>query len=426
MWWARRSGSLPGVPFRTALSDPAENSSVFRLVILYLLALGGTVTVLTAGGNILYSLLSYVLGEDISTRELIQNISGPLSILIPFAVVWGYYGGCLNKQFAAEENLPRRSGMKRIYFYILSILGLATTIIGMLLLFSLIIDQITGRSDVIADDYIMKQLAGAIAVLVVGIPLWLITWRPMQAEALAEGEMGGHARRSIVRKAYLYLVLFASVLGTMAPAAIIVFLLIQAALKGEFENDFLSSFLKALQALVVFAVVLVYHLSALRNDGSVQKDVLEEKQSEFNIVVLDHDGKFGESVKSAFAKHAPKLPVTVVDTNEKIAGDLKANAVVLPGSLAVNTPENVEAWIRSFNGNKFIVSDEAAGIYWMNDLGQTAQSAQAMAEGQEIRPQSTARTTPAWTYVAYVFAVLFACELVFILLAFGVSMVTGF
>ena len=40
-----------------------------------------------------------------------------------------------------------------------------------------------------------------------------------QAQALAEGEMGGHARRSIVRKAYLYLALFASVLGTMCISA---------------------------------------------------------------------------------------------------------------------------------------------------------------------------------------------------------------
>lgn len=408
-----------------ALPDPDENSSVLRLVILYLLALGGTVTVLTAGGNILYSLLSRLLGEDISTTDLIQNISGPLSILIPFGALWGYYGGWLNKQFAAEENIPRRSGMKRVYYYILSVIGLATTITGMLLLFTLIIDQLTSRPDVIAADFIMKQLAGAVAVIVVGLPLWLQTWRPMQAEALVEGEMGGHARRSVVRKAYLYLALFASVLGTMAPAAIIVFLLIQAALKGQVENDFLKSILTAVQALIVFAVVLVYHLSALRKDGAVQTEALEEKQSEFNVVVFDHNGKFGESVKTVFAKYAPKLPVTVLNANENITNGVKANAVVLPGSLAVNAPENVDTWLRSFSGSRLIVADEAAGVYWMNDLEQLAQSAQALAEGQEIRRQSATRSTPVWTYVAYVFAALFACQLVFMLITLGISLVTN-
>ena len=409
-----------------ALPDPAENDSVLRLIILYLLALGGIVTVLTAGGNILYSLLSRLLGEDVSTTDLIKNISNPLSIAIPFGVLWGYYGGWLNKQIASEQNVSRRSGMKRVYFYILSVLGLATTVIGMLLLFSLIIDQLTNRSDVIADDYIMKQLAGAIAVIVVGLPLWLRTWRPMQTESLVDGEMGAHARRSIVRKAYLYLALFASVLGTMAPAVFIVFLLIQAALKGQVESGFLNEILKAMMVLAVFAVVLVYHLLALRKDGAVQTEILEEKQSEFSILILDHNGKFGESVRAAFAKHAPRVPVTILDANEKISSDVKANAVVLPGSLAVNTPENVEAWLRSFSGSRLIVSDEAAGIYWMNDLGQLAQSAQALAEGQEIRPQSAVRTTPVWTYIAYVFAALFACQLIIILLSLGISTVVNF
>jgi hypothetical protein len=36
------------------------------------------------------------------------------------------------------------------------------------------------------------------------------------------------------------------------------------------------------------------------------------------------------------------------------------------------------------------------------------------------------KATPAWTYVAYVFAALFALQLLFMLFAFGVSLVTGF
>jgi len=50
----------------------------------------------------------------------------------------------------------------------------------------------------------------------------------------------------------------------------------------------------------------------------------------------------------------------------------------------------------------------------------------ALAEGQEIRPRSTKKTTSAWIYVAYVFAALFALQLLFMLAMLGVSMVTGF
>jgi len=408
-----------------ALSDPDESNSLLRRVVLYLLALGATITVLSASGNILFKLLSRLMGESISTIDFIQNVSGPLSILIPFGALWAYYGGWLNRQFASEENLQRRSEMKRVYFYILAIIGLGATITGLLLLFAHIINQLTNGTDVSTPDFLLRELAGAIAVIIVSLPLWLRAWRPMQAEAIEAGEMGGYARRSVIRKAYLYLVLFASVLGTMTPAAIIVFLLIQAALKGQVESNFPNSILNAIATLVTFAVVLAYHFVALRQDGLAQSDALEEKQARFSVLIFDHDGKFGDSVKAAFAKAAPKVQLTVLSAKEKISPDLKADVVILPGSLSMNPPENLAAWTRSFAGTRLIVPDETAGIYWINDLGQLAQSTQALAEGQEIGAQSAMRSTPVWTYVAYVFAAMFALQLIFILLALGISLVTN-
>ncbi|MCB0120133.1 MAG: hypothetical protein KDD72_13965, partial [Anaerolineales bacterium] len=175
----------------------------------------------------------------------------------------------------------------------------------------------------------------------------------------------------------------------------------------------------------VFVVVLLYHLSALRKDGVSRKDALVEKQTQFRVLVFDHNGTFGESVRAVFKKRAPDVPVRILNVKESIPGDVQADAVVLSGSMAVNTPETVEAWIRSFNGNKLVVSDEAAGVFWMNDFEQAADSAKTLAEGQDLRPQSSKRTSSIWTYVAYVFAGLFACQLLFILLGLGISLVAG-
>jgi hypothetical protein len=296
----------------------------------------------------------------------------------------------------------------------------------MILLFAFIVDQITDYANVIDQTVFAHRLAGALAVIAVGLPLWLMTWRPMQAEALADGEMGGHARRSIVRKAYLYLALFASVIGVMGSAGALIYELIQAALNGVAPSGFLNTILNAAQVLGVFATVLVYHLSALRKDGAAQTDALEDKLSEFSVAIFDHNGKFGEAVKDAFAKQAPKLPVTILNVVENVPADLKANVVVLSGSLAVNTPAVIEEWIRLFTGIKFVVEDKAAGVYWMGDYSQAVESARTLAEGQTIRPQSAAKTTPAWTYVVYVFAALFALQLTFMVLMLGVSMVSGF
>jgi hypothetical protein len=48
---------------------------------------------------------------------------------------------------------------------------------------------------------------------------------------------------------------------------------------------------------------------------------------------------------------------------------------------------------------------------------------QQLAEGQEVRRQKMGRS--AWTIIVYVFAALFMLELLFVLLAFGISLVVG-
>lgn len=407
-----------------ALPDSDEKESYLRLGLLYLLTLGGVIVFLVSSGELLYQILLQLLGDGQPANDFIRQLGGPISVAIPFGVIWVYYGKWLNQQFTFDENLPRRAGKHRLYTYILSFLGLAATVTGLLTLFSVLIDLVLGNA-YLSDSGFREPLSGALATLVVGLPVWLMTWRSAQTQAVAEDDMGDHARRSVIRKAYLYLVLFASVIGGMVSAGTLVFDMINTALGGGGSN-FWSDVLNELTALIVFVFVLAYHLLALRADGAARADVLAEKQSKYQVAVFDHDGKFGNAVKAVFAKRANDVPLMIVDANAVLPADLKADAVILPGSLAVNTPEKVEAWLRSFNGNKLIVSDEAAGVFWMNDFEQAADSAKSLAEGQDLRPQSSKRTTSIWTYVAYVFAALFACQLLFGLLMFGVSMVTSF
>ena len=405
-----------------ALADSAEKESTLRLGLLYLLALSGVITVLTAGGNLLFMILNRIFGEVISWPDFVQQIGGPLSIGIPFAVIWAYYGNWLKRQMDFEENLPRRAGMKRLYFYILSTIGLTAAFTGLVLLLSFMIDILTG-TQFIGNYGQVKQLTGAISAITVGLPLWLMTWRPMQAEALTDGMMGDHARRSVIRKTYLYIVLFASVIGGMVSAVVLVYNLIHAALGGSVD---LTSILNALQVLILFAVLLVYHLSALRRDGAAKSDALDAKQEQFGVLVFNAgDSKFGELMKAAVHKFAPKLPVSVINASEKIDSDMKTSAVILPGSLVVNTPEPLEAWLRGFNGSRLVVPDEAEDVYWMTDSTEAARSLGQMAEGQKI--QKVKKSGPsAWVIVMYIFAGLFALELLIALFGFGMSLITNF
>ncbi|HMB21467.1 MAG: DUF5671 domain-containing protein, partial [Chloroflexota bacterium] len=262
-----------------------------------------------------------------------------------------------------------------------------------------------------------SALANSIASLAAGLPLWLIMWRPMQAEALVQGEMGDHARRSVLRKAYLYLVLFASVIGGMASAVGLVYQLIRVVLTGEPGSNFVNQLLNLVQLLFLFSMVLIYHLNILRRDGASAADALAEKQSRYSILIVDAGDGFAESLKAALTKLGSKINLTVTPPDAKPEGDF--NALLMNGSVAVDAPE----WIRAFNGNRIVVQNEAKGIIWADDAAQAMQSVQQLAEGQEVRRQKPGRS--AWSILVYVFAGLFLLQLLLLLLTLGISLVVG-
>ncbi len=408
---------------QNALDDSSEKESLLRLALLYKLSLIGVIVVLTAGGNLFYQILMHAFGDGKTFAQFVQNIGSPISIGIPFAVIWAYYGDWLRRQFAFDENLPRRASKRRLYFYILSLLGLAASFFAVASLISVLIDLLIAKI-FLASSGFSEPLSRALAFLAAGLPLWLLTWRPMQSHAVEDGAMGDHARRSVIRKTYLYLVMFAAVIGGMISAGILIFTLINAALGGATTN-FLNTILNALQTFVLFVVLLLYHLSALRKDGERRADELESKQKGFNLVIFDHDGKFGEAIQSALAKRALNLSVNVLNVKDEIPADLKADAVLFSSNLLMDAPKNIEAWIRSFSGIKLAVAENAAGVFWARDISQALEYSRALAEGEQIRPQSS-KGASTWVYIAYVFAALFALQVLFVLITLAISLATGF
>ena len=363
--------------------------------------------------------MSKLLGADISTPDFIQQIGNVVSVGIPLGAVWAYYGHWLTRHIETVGDVVRRAGMKRVYFYILSALGLGGALFGVFTLIKYMIDFLTGGQSLMGADVMRNELALAISLLVAWLPLWLLTWRPMQAEAFAKDEAGDHARQSIIRRVYLYLAIFTGVIGGMASAVGLVFQLIRVLLTGQTDNTFLSTVLNDFQLFVLFAILLVYHLMVMRRDGTSTADALSTKQSQFKVLVVDSGDGFGESVRVALKKFASNVPVTMTSVDEKPSE--KFDAMVVSGSLAVNAP----AWIGSFDGSRVIVPNEAKGLVWAGGISrqsiqQAAQAIRQLAEGQEVRQQSG---NSAWTIVIYVAAALFGLQFLFMLLALGISLV---
>jgi len=397
---------------------PAERESNLRLGVLYLLSLGGVITVLSATGTLLDVVLRWTFGEGMKTYEFIQQIGGPISLGVPLAGVWAYYGNWLKQQIQLDEDAIRRAGKKRLYSYILSALGLGAAFIGVVLVFSFVIDLLTFNA--FWGDSLRSRLAAALSTLAVGLPLWLMTWHPVQAEALANSETGEHARRSTIRRAYLYLALFAGVIGGMASAVGLVYQLVNALLSGNPPDDFLPTVLNATQLLVLFSILLVYHLNCMRQDSVRTDQSLEERQRAFPVLLIDSgDEIFMKGMKAAMTKHAADVPVVIRPVSEIMEIE-ETGAVILPTALALDPPDELRRWLKAFSGEKIVVGE--AGSNWvLNGLPpeQAARSARQAAEGEDVR---LARPSATWNVVQTIAVVIVGVELLFFLFAIGISL----
>ncbi|GAB4486810.1 MAG: hypothetical protein Fur0016_16720 [Anaerolineales bacterium] len=410
-----------------ALDEPQETGSLLRLGVLYLLSLAGVVTVLSSAGVLVDVLLRLALGQAFPLAELLSRLGGPVSIGVPLGVVWAYYGTWLGCEISSVESPGRRAGLNRFYFYILSLIGLVTAFIGLALLFSFLVETLVSQS-VLWGETLRERLSAALATLLVGLPLWILTWRPMQAEALANDECGDNARRSVVRRSYLYLVIFALVIGGMVSAIGLFYNLLYAWL-GEATQNFTRDVLNALQLLVLFTVFLAYHWLVLRRDSGSKADALTTLQEQFPVLVFEQAGSgFALQMQAAIQEAAPKLPTMALPLEEGLPEGAEAvQAVILPSSLAFNPPEALRLWLKEYSGHKIIVPVETPRWYWpggfpRNGVSAAAHIVRQLAEGQELRPSAGTSTLQV---VAYVFAVLFGIQLLCILLGLGISLAAG-
>lgn len=399
---------------QSALIEVAERRSLLRLVVLYLISLAGVVGVLAEGGWVLNSLIRWALGEPHTLLDFLQSNSAELGAAIPLAVMWWYYGRILGEEVAAMPDQPRREALRRLYDYILAALGLAVTFAGLLNLVDFLA-QLAFAPDQIIGSY-RQMLSGALSALLVGLPLWFINWREMQREAARLDDTGDHARRSVLRKVYLYLALFLLVIGAMGFTGQLLYTLLNSALSGA-SSDLGLEVTRMFLSLVITLLFLVYHWRALREDGRLAQQTLGNLHAAFPTLVLVEQtaaDPFGETLVQALHRTAPKLPVAIhpVERGAPDESMLGAKAVLLPVGLALNPPESLRLWLAEYPGRRILIPLPVEGWSWLGpmekrpqDLArEAAQAIRQVAEGESVR-QSV--TSSPWAIAGYVLGGVF-------------------
>jgi len=269
--------------FRMARGD---FDSTLRQVYFYLLTIsGGAITALSASAILLFRLFIWVFGgASTSVGPHFQFVGWVVPTIMVGLAIWGYH-----RRLAQEEAgrvQEKRQSAQRVYFYLMSFLGLGTAVAGLSMLFGTLLNLIinaTGTSLTETTGWWRNQLSLVLALLLVGMPLWIYYWNSVLRRVQAGGIIEW---RALSRRIFLYVIIGVSIITLAADLVNIIYQLLSGILQDNFGVNVLRSSKWSLQTLVVAAPLLWYHWQILRAD---QRQGAEPAVIRHNVTLLTDD-----------------------------------------------------------------------------------------------------------------------------------------
>jgi hypothetical protein len=244
--------------FRMAHGD---FDSKLRQVYFYLPAIaGGAIAALVSASILLFNVFVWIFG-GIGTpgSQYFQFLGWAVPTILVGLGIWGYHQRLAQEEAGRAQE--KRQSAQRVYFYLMAFLGLATWTIGLCMIFGLLVE--TGTDVTATAGWWRHQLATALAMLVVGTPIWLYYWNGILKRIKAGGI---DEWRALSRRIFLYTIIGAAIVLLAADLVNIVYELLRNSLSGHFSANFLNDAKWGLQTIVVAALLLWYHWRNLRAD----------------------------------------------------------------------------------------------------------------------------------------------------------------
>jgi len=239
-----------------------ERSSSWHFYLLIGGIGGGLATAVISSSMLFYQTLIWFFGDPGSQISAIHFSGAPMAIgAFSVGLISFFYHRAILKNRRGET----RNEIVRIYQYILSGIGLILSSLAILLLIVATIEILTESSTLYGSQSINMILA-SVTLLLVGGPLWLITWHQIGVEYQLNKEMEASSR---TRRVYLF-----ALFGVSAIAAIIslltIFVRLFEALFGTGLNGATTREMAySIGILFTTAVIAGYHFKILRADRSL-------------------------------------------------------------------------------------------------------------------------------------------------------------
>jgi hypothetical protein len=378
--WAQRLFAAP---------DEEERASVLRKVYLTLaifLSVLATVTTLTI---VLADGLDRLLGVS---QPGGGDIREALSILLGAGLVWAYHASVLRRDMVLAGEPATAAWVRQLYHYLVAAIGLSAMLIGLAGDLTLLIRTLAGVSFVRG---VPEEAAWFTALIVTGLPVWVLPWRRVQLAATDAGAAGDKESRSVIRKIYLYFYLFLATMTVLGSGVYLVFRLVGLLLGVGQSGNLLADLGQAIAYSLMAVGIWLYHGSVLRADGRRARAVQAERLASLRVTVLDAGDEFlDHALLDELRRELPGLDIQAFDASAADAPIAlgQADLIVSPWLVAVTGDEAARA-IAASPAPKLLLPIPAESWYWVgmselksqDTLRHAVHAVKQFAAGEEIK-----------------------------------------
>ncbi len=257
---ALAAGALVWVRYWPGAAARLPRTTEWLVFVLPLGVGGGLLTALVAASVLLWQVLVWFLGDPFGTgaQEHFEGSPDALAFTVVGLLLWWYHGAVL------AEARESRTEVRRVYEYLVSAIGLLAAAAGVGMVIVAAIEAFTPGLDLGVS--VTNTLLGALTLLVVGVPVWLLFWGRIQRTVAGDPvpETTAPTRR-------IHLVLLFGVAGVATVVALIVavFVLLDDVFADTASGETVRSMRYALGVLVSAAAVSAYHWAVYRQDRQV-------------------------------------------------------------------------------------------------------------------------------------------------------------
>ena len=272
-----------------------ERTEVWNAYVLLLGVLVGLLVAISAAGTALFSLLQWFLGNpgDPSAVQYFEILPAVVATGVVGIIVWWYHRAVLRASGTGE-----RTEVDRIYQYLLSALGLATTTIGVTTVLVALIAAVTPEPIAASGANEIDVLLAAVTALVIGAPIWWTTWSSIQRRASKDPavELASPTRN-------LYLLLLFGLGGLIALGSLLAVMVTAfgAVLDGSFGGETIYDMRVPIALLITVGLVAGDHWSIWRSDREQLPEEMRvsDKTAVRDVVLLAPDGVDTTGVSAA-------------------------------------------------------------------------------------------------------------------------------